>query len=827
MKKSLWTITGLVTLFFVFAFVFPFIVKSAEPAPILNLSGDDKFADGGNNDPYDSLLILDVDTFFEKFDDYRFDYSYDQYNWNSFYPQYKVIENNKRHYYWSISGLNNGTVYLRVAYIYDSRMSEYNETEFLVKHETPGRRGSYFVEDFTSSLWFDSGNSKNVSWPLESSVRLIEGSEGYAYSTNLASDTSGDILSVAFQPVLSDYDPGQNIKFQLSNNGSDWYGTGGIDTYIEFFESVPQQQTVFFTGQGNRILWRAVLSKNGGVAFPEIFKVRLQWEVNSPPLPCFTFAPMVSSNPNETFVFNASCSSDYNPGTGLNYAWSWDGGKTVGPYSGSASASRVFGTTSSSTVVLYVVDSYGSEATTSDIVNMPGVQDSIYGWSWNINYGWTSLNCDNIYYGESIDLCSNSTYKVMMNENRTVSGWAWNGNLGWLCFGYTCSPYGVAPDGTTPNAIYNMVNGYINGWARYIKYNNDPEQGWVKLRGEKINGSTWCGVDGKNCTYLNFGINGISGWAWGGAVDAYNNVIGPGWEYFMGVINAPWFETKFSSIYSMKKIGSETQFGSPSGKFTATYCIWSDDEGGDGSITNVSSQYNCLKPNYSSDVKFPGEANKYRTIDGILDINKMIDSARKSGNEYGTDNVGSVLDAVRPLDGKIYYFNTGADSKYTIDQALTFFNGRNKDGSASGTVVVNGDLYINNSIRYENSAVLYSSRNLASVAFIVLGDIIIDPSVDVVSGVFVALGKSGLQQSCDRSEPGCGMFLTGNDGGSPRKLTVNGMVMARKFSLDRTFKQSSSPAEVFNYDGRVSINTPPGLTNVAGGLPIWRETLAK
>ena len=52
------------------------------------------------------------------------------------------------------------------------------------------------------------------------------------------------------------------------------------------------------------------------------------------------------------------------------------------------------------------------------------------------------------------------------------------------------------------------------------------------------------------------------------------------------------------------------------------------------------------------------------------------------------------------------------------------------------------------------------------------------------------------------------------------------MVMARQFNLERYYKKAGEPAEAIIYDGRVLINTPPGLVDLAKGLPVWREAFA-
>ena len=104
------------------------------------------------------------------------------------------------------------------------------------------------------------------------------------------------------------------------------------------------------------------------------------------------------------------------------------------------------------------------------------------------------------------------------------------------------------------------------------------------------------------------------------------------------------------------------------------------------------------------------------------------------------------------------------------------------------------------------------------MAWIVYGDVIIDPSISKLVGDFLVLGNGSV---C--SAAGCGRFLTGNDYGAETQLVLNGLVLARDFIFQRYYKVSGEPAEQIIYDGRVLINTPPGLENVAQGLPVWRE----
>lgn len=139
----------------------------------------------------------------------------------------------------------------------------------------------------------------------------------------------------------------------------------------------------------------------------------------------------------------------------------------------------------------------------------------------------------------------------------------------------------------------------------------------------------------------------------------------------------------------------------------------------------------------------------------------------------------------------------------------------NFSGGAT-TFVVNGDLHINRNVIYNENSVT-SFKNLPSVAYIVFGDVIIDPEVTEVAGNFIVLGKDAT----DCPATNCGTIYTGA-GFYP--LTVNGIMMAKKFVFQRTYASvTKEPAEQVIYDGRLLINTPPGLQDFAKGLPVWSQ----
>ena len=168
------------------------------------------------------------------------------------------------------------------------------------------------------------------------------------------------------------------------------------------------------------------------------------------------------------------------------------------------------------------------------------------------------------------------------------------------------------------------------------------------------------------------------------------------------------------------------------------------------------------------------------------------------------------------LGNKVYNF-TG-QTTYTIDNPLTFYNARGTNSSGAGTVIINGDLVINSDMFYEEASVASQIENLASLTWIIKGgNVTISPSVSNIVGNFIVLDNgSGLK----------GKFYTGDDTSNTRQLTISGLVMAHEILLQRNYIEENEPAEIIIYDGRVIVNTPPGMDNVAGGLPVWREAMA-
>jgi len=82
-------------------------------------------------------------------------------------------------------------------------------------------------------------------------------------------------------------------------------------------------------------------------------------------------------------------------------------------------------------------------------------------------------------------------------------------------------------------------------------------------------------------------------------------------------------------------------------------------------------------------------------------------------------------------------------------------------------------------------------------------------------GVMLALGKDGA---------GSGQFITGDVN---RPLEIRGLALASRFHFQRSYGLAADgtrqPSEKIIYDGRLLLNTPPGLEDVAQSLPIVRS----
>ena len=486
------------------------------------------------------------------------------------------------------------------------------------------------------------------------------------------------------------------------------------------------------------------------------------------------------------------------------------------------------------------------------------------GWAWSSNFGWLSLNDDNclVKYldpklqAQNPDICRTQTvnYYVQITANDEVIGYAWSDNIGWICFGSRCSGNplpGVSPNTSLIIDPQEPESPQVKGWAKAEGFNDN---GWFSLNCENDNS---CGTVKYQTRLIKSDFDGtcskttsvhcidssacpageeclreqrftLSGWAW----NDNNGTWGLGWLQFNSAINEilPWLQTKYGDIYALRGITGEQAPG-----YNATYRILAND-----TIVNFSSAQGTddwwIDREFGP-LNFPMPQTRYSNALGQLDVNGLIckfdPGSSTCINKYGktvVDLVQQPLNSQQLLGGKIYY-NEG---DLIIDSSVEFVNGSGfNDGS--GTIIIKGDLIINSDVTYHDSDDLTRFRNLASVAWIVLGDLKISADVPAgtggkLAGNFIVIGNG--EKSCspdsDVEVAGCGqIYSCGSLAGCNKRLTVSGLMMARKFFLKRTFTAAEETpvqgSEIIIYDGRLLANTPPGLGNFANALPIWRS----
>jgi len=459
----------------------------------------------------------------------------------------------------------------------------------------------------------------------------------------------------------------------------------------------------------------------------------------------------------------------------------------------------------------------------------------LFGWAWSDGFGWLSLNDKNClpkYLDEELDpavVCNPGppNHYVQLDIQDQILGWAWSDNSGWICFGQICNglpaQYGTVqpaggwqaylePDGSDSPAV--------KGWAKIL---NLADGGWLSL---SCNNVSSCATSDYQVHLIqkDFGLLTnpqprltLDGWAWNGNVDG----SGFGWALFNPDISVfPWLQTKYGDIYARGDIT-----GSRPPSYNATYLILSG-----GTITNfISAKGLDSIHQYFGPINFPTPETRYSNVLGKLDVDGLLCQFGPDStclNQFGKTAVKILNPAglSQPLAGKIYYY----DGNLVIDDTVEFINGLNFANGA-GTVIVNGDLTINADISYQASGQEAKFINLASVAWIVQGDLKIAHNVKKLAGSFIVIGD-GLND-CSTGQAHCGQVDSCYDGAtascSSEPLTVSGLMMARKFNFNRTytdrFQSPVQGSEIIIYDGRLLANTPPGLTDFAKALPIWRS----
>jgi cysteine-rich repeat protein len=484
----------------------------------------------------------------------------------------------------------------------------------------------------------------------------------------------------------------------------------------------------------------------------------------------------------------------------------------------------------------------------------------LMGWAWggDTGGGWISLNNDNCFHldKEVIDhgvSCANTDtnyyIQVASDQANSLKGFAWSENVGWICFGSDCSQteicrnarvgfvcdptiYGTTVPSTPGGWMakvqdYNVADSPVLGWGKYLINGDD---GWLSLnsQNEPVGFAYPYGLSLISKYYSPNGNSNdkilrksLMGWAWNDS----SNAGGLGWVYFTPDRSKPWLETRLGDIYAQKGITTPA----PAGSFNATYRIL----GNTGNIEAITEQTGgtWLDPQYGP-IDFPTPLTRYSNVLGKIDIDGLvcipangqttcINKYDKKVKYYKPGEESTLindLNSVGGLGGYIYYM----DGDLIINRSITFRN-TTDFVSGAGTIIVNGNLTFQSNVIYDPADNLTKFKNLASAAWIVKGDINVDPAVQnpdlgdpALVGAFIVLGKSNV--TCP--QVGCGNF---NTGVAANQLTISGLVMARQFNFQRQGSYGTIGSELIIYDGRLLANIPPGLDDFAQALPIWRE----
>ena len=336
----------------------------------------------------------------------------------------------------------------------------------------------------------------------------------------------------------------------------------------------------------------------------------------------------------------------------------------------------------------------------------------------------------------------------------------------------------------------------------------------------------------------------IKSWAWG-AYETVDGLFGLGWVEFSPDFGSglyrSYISAKYGSIYSRSNIGSGYSIIPPSGYFNATYMIQAN-----GHLMNwVSEQmlteegtYDYDSPwlSYADSSNYPGPRYDYPKIEsdygnilGELDYNGLINGLYGEVVNELPEEIEAPTSGDRfiCLDGKVYTKDGDfiLKEKTILGQGYSYefencFNG-------AGTMIIDGNLRIEGNIEYSGAVFDETHEKLASAAWIIKGDLIIDPDVTKLAGTFIVLGgeEDGESIPCgsDLENPAehCGTIYTGD---SNNQLQVSGQFLAKNFQFQRTYKSAFRvAAEEIIYDGRNVINPAPGLGDVLKSLPRWDQ----
>ena len=264
----------------------------------------------------------------------------------------------------------------------------------------------------------------------------------------------------------------------------------------------------------------------------------------------------------------------------------------------------------------------------------------------------------------------------------------------------------------------------------------------------------------------------------------------------------------------------------PAGSFLATYCVFTEFD----SFTpfNIRTR-SCALPADSSATILGFRLRQYNdTLTLLAALSEEGLRARLQIAQLRPERPG-VVNLTGPPAADIHaILRNPSSSRYYYRGDLEINDDIQIPAGRGGiTILVEGNLSFGAGAKVSYVGGDEQIRDVTSLAWIVLdnpdtannreGNVYIDPGVGSADdppdlagahlvGTFVASG----------------VFHTGA-GDNP--LTIGGLIVAREFRLERTFRTSTGearPAELIIYDGRALLNPPPGLADLIKTLPQLR-----
>lgn len=327
----------------------------------------------------------------------------------------------------------------------------------------------------------------------------------------------------------------------------------------------------------------------------------------------------------------------------------------------------------------------------------------------------------------------------------------------------------------------------------------------------------------------------LLGWSWNGNDNGSGGLAkyGAGWVQLNPTMGGagivyPWLQTQYGTVFGEKTFKQKSSISG----FNATYCIFAE------SVANFKSE-KCATTYSGIAIKFPlstADENVYRNALGNLDLKGLTTVANRTGGSSSQDynKYGNMIETQTGENiawSQTKNFNNQVNivnGNLTLRDGFKVMNGLgNRKGN--GIVIVSGDLTIENDFDYETNTPTDDLRQLASIAWVVKGDIIVKPNVKNIVGAYIALGRNN--QACFLSGSKyilnqCGVFDSGTNALASiedKPLKISGLLMAKAFNFLRTYSSISVGSEQIVYDGRLSANPPPGLKGLIESLPLIRD----